>query len=484
MVAMVSHRTNSAMIKQLLNKNGKAMASYMAETSTFYSYLDESALEAFAKAAVKDGTVAFAVFYDTNKVPITRSSKEPADKSGLDIYEKEIRSRDGKLQGYLMIGYSLSELSAGSNRFLKILALCIVLALGGMVLGNRLLVRRVILKPLARAIYVSDSLAAGDLSVSVNPEEADDDEIGLLLGTMDEMVGTLREIIRNVNVSSRELDQSANVISRSVQDQAIIAQQQSSSVTEITTTMEELSASSSEIADHSSSVVSIAQLTVEDTKKGAMSFDSFVMKMTEIQEENQQSITEIVELGHKSKEISKVMEIINHIADQTKLIAFNAALEASSAGESGKRFGVVAAEIRRLADSVMESTGEIEHKIFEIQEAIQRLVVSSEKGTKAIQEGMVFSMETGELLSDVVTGAESTSSAARQISLSTQQQKTASEQVLLAIREIATGAQKSAESISQMTESGKALTALSEELRRPMEQFILGPGGQGGQGPA
>ena len=95
-------------------------------------------------------------------------------------------------------------------------------------------------------------------------------------------------------------------------------------------------------------------------------------KMHEIQQENQESLREIIELGNKSKEISKVMEIINSVTDQTKLIAFNAALEAASAGESGRRFSVVAGEIRRLADSVTESTSEIENNISQIQDSISR----------------------------------------------------------------------------------------------------------------
>ncbi|NTW88351.1 MAG: methyl-accepting chemotaxis protein, partial [Desulfobulbaceae bacterium] len=296
---------------------------------------------------------------------------------------------------------------------------------------------------------------------------------GNLLDSMAHMVQKLRGIICKLSDAAIAVNGSANIIAESVQDQAVIANQQSSSVTEITSTMEEFSASSTEIADHAGSVAAIAEKTLDDTKQGAMLFETFVAKMSEIQDDNQSSIGEILELGKKSKEISKVMEIINNIADHTKLIAFNAALEASSAGEAGKRFGVVAAEIRRLADSVMESTGEIETKINEIQEAINRLVISSEKGTKGIMEGMAYSMETGELLSEIVSGANSTSIAAKQISLSTRQQKTASDQVVAAIREIADGARKSSESIGNITANGRVLTEFSEELHSLVRQFFL-----------
>src|SRR5208337_1012155 len=204
--------------------------------------------------------------------------------------------------------------------------------------------------------------------------------------------------------------------------------------------------------------------TWDDTKKGASAVESVIMKMNDINSDNLNSIREIVELGRKSKEISKVMEIINSIADQTKLIAFNAALEASSAGEAGKRFGVVAVEIRRLADSVMESTGEIESKINEIQEAINRLVIASEKGAKSIQEGMEFSNQTAGILEGIVDDAQSTTDAAKQISLSTQQQKTASNQVVTALREIVVGTEQTTDAVNEVVSISIKLATLSNGL--------------------
>jgi methyl-accepting chemotaxis protein len=167
------------------------------------------------------------------------------------------------------------------------------------------------------------------------------------------------------------------------------------------------------------------------------------------------------------------MAIINQIADQTKLLAFNAALEASSAGEAGKRFGVVASEIRRLADSVMESTEEIEGKINEIQNAVNHLVIASEKGTKKIQEGMVSSSQTSKSLQEILEDAQSTTDAVKEISLSTQQQSTASEQVLTALREIVEGARQNSDSIDQISGISKDLAGLSGNLKTLVEKFKL-----------
>lgn len=474
LIAMAGVTTNASLIKAQIDTRGNGMVRYMAKSSLpYYKNHDPAALEDCVREAVKDGDVVYAVYYDEHRKPLTFSSGQPPRRDGLRNFEKEIRDNTNSVVGYLAVGYRLDALEAGRNRFLMIIGLCMLLALGGTILGNAYLVRRVIAGPLQEASAVADKLAGGDLTVAPVGARHGDDEIGRLFAAMANMVGKLRGIIGKLSDSAIAVNRSANIISESVQDQAVIANQQSSSVTEITSTMEEFSASSTEIADHAGSVAQIAEKTLEDTKQGALIFETFVAKMVEIQEDNQNSIGEILELGKKSKEITKVMEIINDIADHTKLIAFNAALEASSAGEAGKRFGVVAAEIRRLADSVMESTGEIETKINEIQEAINRLVVSSEKGAKGIQEGMAYSMETGELLSEIVSGANSTSVAAKQISLSTRQQKTASDQVVAAIREIADGARKSSESIGHITVNGRALAGFSEELKELVRQFSL-----------
>lgn len=255
----------------------------------------------------------------------------------------------------------------------------------------------------------------------------------------------------------RNMGSHAGMLSVTVSQYAAVASEESASISEITSTTEELSASSTQIADHAKAVVDIAQKTWEDTKKGATAIESMIMKMSEIHGNSQKSAAEIVDLGRKSREITKVMEIINSIADHTKLLAFNAALEASSAGEAGKRFGVVAAEIRRLADSVTESTSEIEAKINEIQEAVNNLTVASEKSSQGIEQGMEFSFQAASLLSEIVDAAHTTMDSAKQISLSTQQQKTANSQVVIALREIMQGTITTSASV-------EALSALSEEL--------------------
>lgn len=331
--------------------------------------------------------------------------------------------------------------------------------------------RYLISKRLNNVLKISQSIADGDLTVDVHVDH--NDEIGDLLAANETMRSSLHELVGDVVSHAKHVHEAALNITEAVDGQASTSVQTSSSVAEITSTMEELSASSTQIAEHSRAVVDIANVTLQDCNKGSDSMGELLSRMSDIDSDNQQSMREIMMLGHKSKEISRVMVIINGVADQTKLIAFNAALEASSAGESGKRFSVVAAEIRRLADSVTESTFEIENKISEIQNSINRLVLNAEKGSNSIKAGTKACKVSSDRLHDIVATAEQTSTAAMQISLSTQQQKTASNQVVMALREIVVASTYTSQSIKDILAISQDMTQLSNDLNQATGSFKL-----------
>ena len=342
---------------------------------------------------------------------------------------------------------------------------------------------------LLSAFYVANRFIAGpveaisrtlkgfnnDLTVTV--PVTSDDEVGDLARWFNEHMGGLRLLIGMVSEVTEKVYAQASVIAAGVDKQSEFATELSSSVVEISSTMEEFSSTASQIAQHSQGVVERADKTLHDTKNGAAEVETLTFKINDISQDIQSNLAEIVELGRKSKEINKVMEIINNIANQTKLIAFNAALEAASAGEAGKRFGVVAVEIRRLADSVVESTTEIEGKITEILDAVNRLVMSSEKSSQMTVDGQEYASHTVAMLIDIVDGVEQTTDAARQISLSTQQQQIASSQVVLALKDIEQGLRYSTDSIRSSNAVTNELAELSEKLRSLVMTFRLGAPG-------
>jgi methyl-accepting chemotaxis protein len=310
-----------------------------------------------------------------------------------------------------------------------------------------------------------------DLTITVPVTTAD--EVGDLARWFNEHIKGLNLIIGNVFSITQKIQTHVGAIAMTMDQQSGFSTQLSSSVVEISSTMEEFSSTASQIAQHSQGVVERADKTLEDTKVGAAEVENLNFKINDISNNIQANMSEIVELGRKSKEINKVMEIINNIANQTKLIAFNAALEAASAGEAGKRFGVVAVEIRRLADSVVESTSEIEGKITEILDSVNRLVMSSEKSFLLIQEGQEYASHTVSMLIESVDGVEETTNAARQISLSTQQQQIASSQVVLALKDIEQGVRFATESIHETNGVTEELLELSEQLGKLVMTFKI-----------
>ncbi len=361
----------------------------------------------------------------------------------------------------------LSPITQFRTRFIFIILTVVAMVVfAAMFFGDNLT------RPLQKVVILANSISNGELEVA-RLNYISKDEIGILAGSFDKMADTLRKNILSIKGVAKTLFGSSTEISAAVQQQSAIMAEQSASITEITATLESLTTASSQIADNSNSVVQISAEALEQSKEGMSSILEINKKMSQIAEENENSVHEIVELGQKSKEIGRVMEIINDIADQTKLIAFNAAIEASSAGEAGKRFGVVAIEIRQLAENVMRATREIENKVEETQQAINRLVINSERGAKRVDEGAQLATETLAKLEKIVNGAQSTNEEADQISYSTKQQKNATNQVFVALKEIQQGIHETFSSIKQTSSITDNLASSSKMLNSLIGEFKL-----------
>lgn len=397
---------------------------------------------------------------------------EHRDVNGVSnaIYAAVVKDFSGKPIGVIEIAMDNSSYLATLNSArITAIVVGILSILFGLVMAT--LIARHLCGRINIVVAGVNRIAQGDLSGDIALDG--NDEIADLACATREMRRKLHDLTAEVSANAAKVYAAAQEITMAVDGQAATSTEMSSSVAEITSTMEELSASSTQIADHSKSVVDVANRTLDGSRKGFDAMQTVLGRMGDIRSDNQHSLQEIVDLGGKSKQISKVMDIIKAVADQTKLIAFNAALEASSAGESGKRFSVVASEIRRLADSVTDSTGEIEAKINEIQDSISRLVISSEKGASGIAAGTAASANTADRLGEIVNAASLASSAAQQISLSTQQQKTASNQVVVALREIVTASSHTALSITRISQISKEMSGLSARLDALAHQFKL-----------
>jgi len=265
--------------------------------------------------------------------------------------------------------------------------------------------------------------------------------------------------VQHVQSSSVELQTAAN-------QQASGSKESSTAMNEISTTISELLATSRQIAESARRVAHVA----EETSSAARSGDQTVQKTQDslggIKRQVDLIVTHMLDLGKKSQQIGGVLEIINELAEQTNILAINATIEAAGAGESGRRFAVVADEIRKLADRVGGSTKEIRTLIEEIRAAVNTTVMATEGGTKAVDLGARQFADVTVALKHINGLVSTTTEAAREIELSTKQQSTAVEQVNVAISNVAKATKETEASASQTLQTATQLTGLSRELSR------------------
>jgi methyl-accepting chemotaxis protein len=265
--------------------------------------------------------------------------------------------------------------------------------------------------------------------------------------------------VRHIQSSSAEL-QSAST------QQATGAKESSTAMNEISTTISELLATSRQIAESAQRVAGVA----EQTAGAARSGDGTVQKASDsiggIRRQVDLVVAHMLELGKKSQQIGSVLDIVSELAEQTNILAINATIEAAGAGESGRRFGVVADEIRKLADRVTGSTKEIRGLIDDVRGSVNTTVMATETGSKTVDAGARQFEEVTVTFRRIAELIATTSGAAREIELSTKQQATAVEQVNVAISNVSQATKETEASSSQTTQTASQLAQLSRELLR------------------
>jgi methyl-accepting chemotaxis protein len=237
-------------------------------------------------------------------------------------------------------------------------------------------------------------------------------------------------------------------------------------MTEITTTINELLATSRQIAESAKRVATIAEQAVRAAKEGDSTVQQADASIVGIRQQVDQVVSHMLELGRKSQQIGAVLDIVSELAEQTNILAINATIEATGAGEAGRRFGVVAEEIRKLADRVSGSTKEIRSLIDDVRSAVNTTVMATETGSKAVDAGARQFGDVTAAFKQIANLVATTTEAAREIELSTKQQTTAVEQVNLAISNTAQATRETEASSSQTLQTASQLAGLSRDLLR------------------
>ena len=302
---------------------------------------------------------------------------------------------------------------------------------------------------------------------------------GEIIASMEILVDqtAIRNVLNNAGETAAVLLDSVQGLTVSAQEISTTSNGQAAAVKEIVSTMEDSDLLAKSIATKVEDVTGMTDTTKNIVKNGFAIIQDSLDKMNEIKVANADTIREMRALDTRIESIWDIVNMINVLADQTKIIAFNAELEAKSAGEAGRNFQIVANEIRRLADKTVASTNQIRAKIDEIQQSSDNLITTSEAGTIKIEEGWEHSKNLEQLFGQILDSADVSDKAADQIALSINQQVSAFEQILLTLKQIAQGIESFVVSTNATTSAAETLQDIANKLYAMIEEHT----GQGGK---
>ena len=275
-----------------------------------------------------------------------------------------------------------------------------------------------------------------------------------------------RSLVTQIGLAVGHVQSSSAELQAAALQQTSGAREQATAMTEITTTISELAATSRQIAESAQRVAQVAEQTAVAARSGDTTVEKGQESISAIRRQVDLVVKHMLDLGRKSQEIGAVLDIVSELAEQTNILAINATIEASGAGEAGRRFTVVADEIRKLADRMANSTKQIRTQIDDVRSAVNTTVMATESGAKSVEAGARQFAEVTVSFKQIAALVTTTTDASREIELSTKQQVTAADQVRVAVTDVAQATRETESSSSQILQTASQLAGLSLDLRR------------------
>jgi methyl-accepting chemotaxis protein len=311
----------------------------------------------------------------------------------------------------------------------------------------------------------------GDLTKRFNSDNRD--ELGELATRFNGFIGKIQHIISSIAEDSDTLASSSEELSATTEELRRGADDQVLQIEQSATTMNEMSQTIVDVAKNSSAASDATKEASEIASAGKKVVEESVESILNISKTVEISAKTIYGLGESSQQIEEIIRVIKEIAEQTNLLALNAAIEAARAGEQGRGFAVVADEVRKLAERTSKSTGEISEMIEKIQTDIDISVISIEDGKAQVEEGVKLSEKAKESLEGIVATSDECFSMVQMIATATEEQSSAVEQVSSTMENIAIGSRTSQQTFSQISDATTDLAKLASELHEIVARFKI-----------
>jgi methyl-accepting chemotaxis protein len=334
------------------------------------------------------------------------------------------------------------------------------------------LVHLVVLKPLQALTAISRQIAQGDGDLTKRvPFQDHSDEIGELSRYLNVFIRKMQEALLSVNDATNRLASSTVQLSTNADGVVRAAEGQDARVIQSASAVEEMTMTAGEVARNSTEAARIAQETAETAQTGHHTMKQTVVGMEEVSQAVIQAATIISKLGRSSDQIGEIVRVIEDIADQTNLLALNAAIEAARAGEQGRGFAVVADEVRKLAERTTKATKEIGDMIRQIQQDTKNAVLSMNQGTTQVGHGVELANKTGEALSKIHSMVSATAEMIQQIANAAEEQSMATRQIASDLESMTQTTRQTTSGICQSAKACHDLSLLAGDLQKLVRSF-------------